>query len=409
MKAPKLLLGGLILLSTQGFSQTDTTKTPKDTTTKKDLSFVSVLDTVPGKKDTTTKRDTSKWVAYNVLDTVPEKKKDTTEKKDYAFNQLAKGPFLMEENFLVLDTVPGKDTTTKKDTSKWISYAALDTVPKKDKDTTKAFAFNYSNDADTTKPKKHKKEKDSTASFAFVNYAVLDTVPEKKDTADKKKDLSFNDVAKGPFMVEDAFIVLDTVPSDTTKKPSGWGSLAPIPQQQPLTEFKSSAPAANAGKYYVAVLGTYHPENTTTTATEAQANATSTTTAGSDVTITVDDQNPGKIWVSGIGEDKFYAYLKNESNIYKIPAQKVNDKKSISEGIVSYDETSKEVHIRIGSGYNDADPNASLNATEATASAETATEKPMKKGKNSHAVAKAPVKKVVSFDGIKTDAATASL
>lgn len=393
MKAPKLLLGGLILLSTQGFSQTDTTKTPKDTT-KKDLSFVSVLDTVP------------------------EKKKDTTEKKDYAFNQLAKGPFLMEDNYLALDTVPGKkDTTTKKDTSKWISYAALDTVPKKDKkekDTTKAYAFSYFNDADTTKPKKHKKEKDSTASFAFVNYAVLDTVPEKKDTTTKKKDLSFNDVAKGPFMMEDAYIVLDTVPNDTTKKPSGWGSLAPIPQEQPLSEFKSSAPAPNAGKYYVAVLGTYQQENTTTTATgtEAQSNTNATTTAGSNVSVTVDDQNPGKIWISGIGEDKFYAYLKNDANVYKIPNQKVSDKKSISEGIVSYDETSKEVHIRIGSGYNDADPNASLNATQAIASAETPAEQPAKtakKGKKSHAIAKAPVKKVISFDGIKTDAGTASL
>jgi|GEM_PF-1684174 len=383
MKAPKLLLGGLILLSTQGFSQTDTTKTPKDTTTKKDLSFVSVLDTVP------------------------EKKKDTTEKKDYAFNQIAKGPFLMEDNYLALDTVPGKkDTTTKKDTSKWISYAALDTVPKKEKDTTKAFAFGYYNDADTTKPKKHKKEKDSTGMFAYVNYAVLDTVPEKKDTTTKKKDLSFSDVAKGPFAVEDAYIVLDTVPNDTTKKPAAWGSLAPIPQAQPLSEFKSSAPAPNAGKYYVAVLGTYQPENTTTTATETQP---STTTAGSNVTITVDEQNPGKIWVSGIGDDKFYAYLKNDANIYKIPTQKVSDKKSISEGIVSYNETSKEVHIRIGSGFNDADPTASLNGTQATASAEMPAEKPMKKSKTSHAVAKAPVKKVISFDGIKTDAGTASL
>ncbi|MDH7464261.1 hypothetical protein QEG73_23390 [Chitinophagaceae bacterium 26-R-25] len=387
MKAPKLLLGGLILLSMQGFSQTDTTKTPKDTTKKKDLSFVSVLDTVP------------------------EKKKDTTEKKDYAFNQIAKGRFLMEDNYLALDTVPGKkDTTMKRDTSKWISYAALDTVPKKDKkekDTTKAFAFSYINDADTTKPKKHKKEKDSTGMFAFVNYAVLDTVPEKKDTSDKKKEFSFNDVAKGPFAVEDAYIVLDTVPNDTTKKPSGWGSLAPIPQAQPLSEFKSSAPAPNAGKYYVAVLGTYQPENTTTT--ETQPSATTTTTAGSNVTITVDDQNPGKIWVSGIGDDKFYAYLKSDANIYKIPAQKVSDKKSISEGIVSYNETSKEVHIRIGSGFNDADPAASLNGAQATASAEQPAEKPMKKGKNSHAVAKAPVKKVISFDGIKTDAGTASL
>ncbi|MDI3322616.1 hypothetical protein [Pinibacter soli] len=302
MKAPKLLLGGLILLSTQGFSQTDTTKTPKDTTTKKDISFVSILDTVPGKRDTTTKRDTSKWIAYNVLDTVP-----------------------------------------------------------------------------------------------------------KKDTSDKKKDLSFNYVAKGPFVVEDAYIVLDTIPGDTAKKTSAWGSLAPIPQAQPLSEFKSSAPAPNAGKYYVAVLGTYQPENTTTTANETQPSATTTTTAGSNVTITVDEQNPGKIWVSGIGDDKFYAYLKSDANIYKIPAQKVSDKKSISEGIVSYNETSKEVHIRIGSGFNDADPTASLNGTQATASAEMPAEKPMKKGKTSHAVAKAPVKKVISFDGIKTDAGTASL
>jgi hypothetical protein len=301
MKAPKLLLGALILLSTQGFSQTDTTKSPKDTTKKKDLSFVSLMDTVPGKKE-----------------------------------------------------------DPKKDTSKWLSYAALDTVP------------------------------------------------EKKDTSDKKKDLSFNDVAKGPFAVEDAYLVLDTVPKDTTKKPSGWGSLAPIPQAQPLTEFKSSAPAPNAGKYYVPVIGTYQPENTNTTGTEPQANTT-TTTAGSNVTITVDEQNPGKIWISGLGDDKFYAYLKTDADIYKIPNQKVSDKKSISEGIVSYNEASKEVHIRIGSGFNDADPNASLNGTQATASAENTTEKPMKNGKNSHAVAKAPVKKVISFDGIKTDAGTASL
>lgn len=335
MKVPNLILGGLFLLSAQAFSQTDTTKkTPEDTTTKKDFNYVAkgaiiiednilISDTVPEKKDTTTKRDTSKWIAYNVMDTVPEK----------------------------------KDTVVKKDTSKWVAYNVIN----------------------------------------------------------NKKDFSFNDVAKGPFWVEDSYMVLDTIPTDTTKNPrdttkksSGWGSLAPIPQSEPLTEFKPSAQAHNAGNYYVAILGNYQPANANTT--EPSSTSSNVTNTTGNVSITVDDQNPGKIWVEGIGANKFYAYLKNESNIYKIPAQKVGDSK-VEEGIVAYDEASKQVHIRIGSGYNDADPQASLNTTEATMGTVTgsATDKPSNKGKSVAHTAKKPVKKIISFDGNKTDVGTASL
>ncbi len=382
MKVPKLILGGILFLSAQAFSQTDSTKKePKDTTKTYALmsTAYTVLDTVPQKdttgKDTTTKKDLALInTRVFALDTVPEKEKDTT-KKDTTyinFNDVAKGPFIAENDFLVLDTVPEKEKdTTRKDTL----YTNFNSVAK-------------------------------GPFIAEDNFLVLDTVPKKdKDTTTKKDstDNSFN-VAGGPFLMETDVLILDTVPTDTSKKTRVYGSLAPIPQTEPLTEFKSSAPAPNAGKYYVAVLGTYQsvPNTTTNSATESAPSA-----VVENVSITLDEQNPGKIWIEGIGEGRFYAYLKTQENTYKIPTQKAGDK-TINEGIVMYDESAKQVHIRVGSGYNDADPGASLNATVENATVTDTEQAPAKKGKTVAKNVNKETKKLIVFDGNKTNVETAA-
>ena len=122
--------------------------------------------------------------------------------------------------------------------------------------------------------------------------------------------------------------------------------LAPIAQTAPLTVYKSTAPLPNSGKYFIPVLGTY--------LATPQSSLTST------VSIKVDEQNPGKIWVEGIAPEKFYAVLKTTNGTYKIPAQKTGEKTSIEEGVLLYDDATKMVQICVGCGYIDADPASAL-------------------------------------------------
>lgn len=78
------------------------------------------------------------------------------------------------------------------------------------------------------------------------------------------------------------------------------------------------------------------------------------------VTITLDETNKGIVWVEGLPQGKFKALMKKAPATYKIPAQTTESGKSVSEGTLFYNPSSKEVTIVLGRAFNDADPAASL-------------------------------------------------
>lgn len=89
------------------------------------------------------------------------------------------------------------------------------------------------------------------------------------------------------------------------------------------------------------------------------------TTAGntqSPITITVDEQNLGIIWIDGLPEGRFKALLKQRPSTYKIPAQKSESGKQVSEGTLYFDAETSQLAILIGRPFNDENPISDLNA-----------------------------------------------
>lgn len=77
-------------------------------------------------------------------------------------------------------------------------------------------------------------------------------------------------------------------------------------------------------------------------------------TAG--VTITLDSVNKGTIWVAGLPEGTFRAYLKKSPATYRVMAQKTSTGKQIPEGTLIFDPETKVLNIALGKAFNDADP-----------------------------------------------------
>ena len=103
--------------------------------------------------------------------------------------------------------------------------------------------------------------------------------------------------------------------------------------------------------------------------------------ASSTVNITIDQENKGVIWVEGLPQGKFKAYLRKSPGVYKIPAQKLEDDKSLAEGVLIYDKDANSLDVCIGCSYNNEDPAvAFLNESEANQVTETETETKVKKG-----------------------------
>lgn len=159
-----------------------------------------------------------------------------------------------------------------------------------------------------------------------------------------------------------------------------------VPMPEPLTIEKTFP-----------VLGTYQLGNTdvtasssvstttdnaasssvSTTAPAAQSSTTSpaaSTEVGytGNVTITLDQENKGLVWVEGLPQGKFKAYLRKSPSTYRILAQKTESGEQVPEGTLMYDPETKMLNIALGKAYDDADPaaifalNPALNTTATT-------------------------------------------
>jgi hypothetical protein len=136
-----------------------------------------------------------------------------------------------------------------------------------------------------------------------------------------------------------------------------------------------------------------------------QYQSTANTDAPS-VTITLDPQNKGLVWIEGIPQGKIKAMLRKSPSTYKIPAQKTEDGKEIPEGTLIYDKETNTLSIAIGKPYNAEDPAVAFAApvTEEPAPVDTKTAKTKVKSKTK--VAEKP--KPWMYAGTKIESATVS-
>lgn len=100
------------------------------------------------------------------------------------------------------------------------------------------------------------------------------------------------------------------------------------------------------------VIGSYQLAGTTETATS--------------VNINLDSTNKGIVWVEGLPQGTFKAYLKKAPGTYRILSQKTSTGKQIPEGTLVYDNTTNTLNVAMGAAYNEADP-AAIFATASTA------------------------------------------
>ena len=109
------------------------------------------------------------------------------------------------------------------------------------------------------------------------------------------------------------------------------------------------------------------------------------TTDGSQqtVSITIDSVNKGIVWVEGLPEGRFKAYLKQAPATYRIVAQQSESGKQIQEGTLLLDPSTNTLNIALGKKFDDADPAsvfAALNNVSADLESNTEVKVKTKKG-----------------------------
>jgi hypothetical protein len=82
------------------------------------------------------------------------------------------------------------------------------------------------------------------------------------------------------------------------------------------------------------------------------------------VTISLDPEVKGVVWVEGLPQGKIKAMLRKSPATYKIPVQQTEDGKEIAEGTLIYDKETNSLLISIGKSYNSLDPSAAFTVTE---------------------------------------------
>jgi hypothetical protein len=83
--------------------------------------------------------------------------------------------------------------------------------------------------------------------------------------------------------------------------------------------------------------------------------STTNTEAGT-VSIMLDEQNNGLVWVEGLPQGKIKAMLRKSPATYKIPLQKNEAGKDVAEGTLIYDKGTNTLSICIGKAFNAEDP-----------------------------------------------------
>jgi len=125
------------------------------------------------------------------------------------------------------------------------------------------------------------------------------------------------------------------------------------------------------------------------------------------ITVTLDEQNKGFVWVDGLPQGRAKAILKKSPSTYKIPAQKTADGKDVMEGTLIYDKDSKVINIMLGRNFNDADPGSVFTTPMVEEEQSTVVVTKIKTDKAKQKVKKVKVEPWV-FTGTKVEQVTAS-
>ncbi|MBK6992669.1 MAG: hypothetical protein IPH34_12955 [Chitinophagaceae bacterium] len=117
----------------------------------------------------------------------------------------------------------------------------------------------------------------------------------------------------------------------------------------------------------------------------------------SKLSITIDPNNKGLVWIEGLPQGRVKAMLRKSPATYKIPAQKTEEGKEVAEGTLMFDKETNTLSICIGKEYNTTDPSAAFMMAE---------EEPVTTSKNSKAKKKTVTKpwiytgtKIVEVEG----------
>jgi hypothetical protein len=95
-----------------------------------------------------------------------------------------------------------------------------------------------------------------------------------------------------------------------------------------------------------------------------QYETTVNTADAPNVTIALDQETKGIVWIDGLPQGRVKAYLRKSPSTYKIPAQKTAEGKEVAEGTLVYDKDANTMRIVIGTPYNTEDPLAVFATTE---------------------------------------------
>jgi hypothetical protein len=91
------------------------------------------------------------------------------------------------------------------------------------------------------------------------------------------------------------------------------------------------------------------------------------------LTISLDDQNKGLVWIDGLPQGRVKAMLRKSPSTYKIPAQKTADGKDVAEGTLVFDKVAGTLNICIGKPYNAEDPSTAFTVAEEETTTEATT------------------------------------
>ena len=84
----------------------------------------------------------------------------------------------------------------------------------------------------------------------------------------------------------------------------------------------------------------------------------------SKLSITIDPNNKGLVWIEGLPQGRVKAFLRKSPATYKIPAQKTEQGKEVAEGTLMFDKETNTLSICIGKEYNTTDPSAAFMMAE---------------------------------------------
>jgi hypothetical protein len=121
------------------------------------------------------------------------------------------------------------------------------------------------------------------------------------------------------------------------------------------------------------------------------------------VTISIDSASKGIVWVDGLPEGKFKAYLKRSPATYRVVAQKTEAGKAIPEGTMIFDQATNTLNVALGKKFDDVDPAAIFTMNgDVTADVASGTEVKVK----SKTATKKTKEKVVFYSATKADTTT---